>query len=190
MNKLLAIVSFLGLASVGQAAFINCTPPQLDTIINAVGVTSTNFTCTTGSVAVGSTVQIKVSGTFQENAAPVGQVYSVLYTTSSPAFGGISVGAASCSASGTGSTFNQALGNCVGNGAVSILTTALAGPTFTLTVTGGAGSTPLPFNASASVSFEVTPPRGGNIPEPTSLVLLGSGFLAIGLSARFRRSRS
>ena len=186
MHRLLAVISFLGLASVGQAAFIACTPSQQDTIVNSAGVTTPNFTCTTGSVGVGSTVQIRVSGTFQENAAPVGQTYSVLSTTSSPSFGGISIGAANCTASGIGSAQNQALGNCIGLGAVSILTTALAGPSFTVTVTGGAGSTPLPFNASASVAFEVTPPASG-VPEPTSMVLLGSGFLALGLTARLRK---
>ena len=36
-------------------------------------------------------------------------------------------------------------------------------------------------------NFYITPAGGGGAPEPTSLLLFGSGFLAVGLAARARR---
>jgi hypothetical protein len=46
----------------------------------------------------------------------------------------------------------------------------------------------LPDNASVTISYTtIETPIESGVPEPTSMILLGSGFLAVGLSARLRR---
>jgi hypothetical protein len=189
VKKILALAMFLGLASVSQAAFIQCTPNQ-DTVVNNAVASSAVFTCNTGAIATGSTIQLRLSGTFQENNGPTNQNYSVLFSTSTPSVGGIVIGSISCTASGTADANNQATGACSTTGAASAATTAaFAGPSFQVTINGGAGSNPLPFNASASLFFQVNAPTQSGVPEPTSMVLLGSGFVALGLGARLRRNK-
>ena len=55
-------------------------------------------------------------------------------------------------------------------------------PSFTVRVTGAPGSTPLPFNASSAVSYEVSA-----APEPGTLALFGSALVGLGFAARRRK---
>lgn len=194
MKKLIAMSFMLGLGSMAQAAFVQCTPAQADVVVNSNG-TSASYTCNPGAgIGAGAAddnvagdgwsvtgIRLRVSGTFQDNNAVTGQTYSVLYTTS--AGGGAT--AVSCTASGTGDGNNQALGSCVGTG-----TSVAVGPTdvissFMVTVTGGAGSTPLPFNASASVLYEVIATQDTQVvPEPTTSALMAAGLLGFAMLRR------
>ena len=81
---------FLSFASVSQAAFIVCSLPQADVVVNAQASSAT-FTCSAGGSGSSANligdglivtgIRLRVSGTFQENAAVEGQEYSVLYAS-------------------------------------------------------------------------------------------------------------
>lgn len=200
MKKIFVASAFLGLATMAQAAFIQCSPAQADTVVNATGQTAT-FTCNPGQgVGAGAaddnwasdgfnvqTIRIRVSGTFQENAAPTGASYSVLFTGAegSSEFV-IPSGSISCTASGSEgvapATSNQALGACSATSAfVSVTGTPDVVSSFQVTVSGGAGSTPLPFNGSASVLYEVTasaPTPPPSIPEPSTYAMMAAGLVS------------
>jgi hypothetical protein len=197
MKKMLFAVILLGVASVAQAAFISCAPAQ-DTVVTEGQPSSATFTCNPGAgTDAGSidnnlagdnylvtSIRLRVSGTFQENNAVLSQVYSVLYSTTNS--GGLTN--TTCLATATGDASHFALGGCIGTGAGSAVASLDVVPQFTITVAGGAGSNPLPFNGSASVSYEVTAseiPSG--VPEPATFVVMGSGLLALGAFARRRR---
>lgn len=199
MKKFFVSSVFLGLASMAQAAFIQCTPAQADTVVNATGTTA-NFTCNPGAGAGAGaaddnvsgdsfniqTIRIRLSGTFQENAAPDGSTYSVLFTTNNIATPA-AIGILTCTATGTEgnppASNNQALGACnATSGFVAVAGSPDEIPSFGISVTGGPGSSPLPFNASASIFYEVTattpdvPPP--SIPEPSTYAMMGAGLLS------------
>ena len=195
MNKLFLTVMLFAMASVSQAAFIACTPSQSDIIINAVG-NSTVFNCSTGGNNINgdglnvTQIRIRVSATFQENSAPSGSTFSVLASSVNNGAPGFVIGNVTCTATGNENGFNQALGHCDSTSAfASVVGTPDSISAFTVTVTGQPGSIPLPFNASASVAYEVNTTTPG-VPEPTSMILFGTGFLAIGLVNRFRKARN
>jgi PEP-CTERM motif len=73
-----------------------------------------------------------------------------------------------------------------GSGAVANLGSLSS---FNVSVTVADLGKPIPDNASISVAYTTTEAPAG-VPEPTSLILLGSGFLAIGFAARQRKIRS
>jgi PEP-CTERM motif len=196
MKKVFVASMFLGLASISQAAFVQCAPPQADVIAAGVGL-STAFTCNPGGSGASANVnsdglaitqiRLRVSGTFQENAAPEGSVYSVLYTSSNNgatlATGSFTLGAVNCTATGIGSDANQALGACSQTSSfVAVTGLPDSIPGFTVTVTGTPGSIPLPFNASASVSYEVnTTPE---VPEPATYAMMAAGLLSFYVARR------
>jgi hypothetical protein len=201
--KLFLATMFLGVTTMAQAAFIGCTPGQADTVVNATG-TSAVFTCNVGAGAdagsgddnlVGdlfniTQIRIRVSGTFQENnAASVGQNFAVLFTSVNTGVN-FAIGNVGCTATGAANNDRQAVGICTGTSSfVGVTGTPDFVGAFNVTVSGGAGSTPLPFNASSSVFYEVTTaavPTNNDIPEPTTFALMGSALLGLGVLARRR----
>ena len=189
MRRIFVAVAFLNLASVSQAAFIKCTPPQSDVVVNAVGV-STVFFCDPGGNNINgdnlaiTQIRLRVSGTFQENASPVGQVYGVLFSSvnngATLGSGTFVLGPVNCSVFGNGDANGQILGAC---NTVSAWATVLGAPdsipAFKVTVTGGSGSTPLPFNASASVAYEVDTARYAEVPEASAYIMAGLGLIGV-----------
>ncbi len=205
MRKFFAASLFLGLASISQAAFIQCALPQADVVKNSVSAVAV-FSCNPGGVGAFANVdgdgllvtqiRLRLSGTFQENAAPVvGQAYSVLYSSTNTGAtlgtGSFTIGALSCTASGFANSEGQALGACSTTSSfVAVLDTPDSIPSFTVTVTGGAGSTPLPYNGSASVSYEVAtitipePDPNPEVPEPATYTMMGAGLVGLFMARR------
>lgn len=195
MKKLIALSFLLGLGTMAQAAFISCTPVQAQVVNNGTG-TSAGFTCNPGAgaglTAVDdnlfgdgwsvTSIRLRVSGTFQENNATTGQTYAVLFSTSN----GSGFTNVSCTATGDGDENNQALGQCVGTGTADLVGPVDAISAFTVTVTGGAGSNPLPFNGSASVFYEVvaTQDQAPPVPEPTTSALMAAGLVGFAMLRR------
>jgi hypothetical protein len=196
-KKSLAALFLMVSASASHAAFISCTPAQADTVINAAGTNAT-FTCNPGAGSgAGSAddnlagdgytltqIRLRLSGAFQENAAPTGSNYSVSFSSSNL----LSLPTPGCTASGSENGSGQALGNCVSTSAFSLLGGALdVLASFMITVTGAPGSTPLPFNASSSISYEVVAvPTETSVPVPASVMLLGVGLLSFAATRRRR----
>lgn len=188
MKKALIASAFFCLASVSQAAFINCSPPQSTVVDTSGGLTQT-FTCNPGGNNIagdGLTItdfKLRLSGTFQESAAIDGLTYSVKFTTnnvSNPA----AVGVLTCTASGAEGVSPALEGQALGACSTVSSTFAIAGnpdfiPTFQVDVTGAPGSIPLPYNASASVAYEVS-----TVPEPATYAMMGIGLVGALLARR------
>ena len=194
MKRIFAAVSFLGLTAVSQAAFIRCSPPQSDVVVNAVGV-STVFFCDPGGNNINgdnlaiTQIRMRVSGTFQENAAPVGQSYGVLFSSlnngATLGSGSFTLGAVNCSVFGNGDANGQILGACnTWSSWTNVSGAPDSIPAFKVTVTGGSGSTPLPFNASASVAYEVNVSKYAEVPEASAYILAGFGLIGLYMARR------
>ncbi len=196
MKKIFATSLFLGLASLSQAAFVQCSPPQADVLISAVGTTAV-FACNLGGSGASANqmgdgltitqIRLRVSGTFQENAGAPGQVFSALYSSSNNgsglSSGAFSLGAVNCTASQAANGDGQALGACNTTSAwVGVAGTPDFVSAFSVSVTGGAGSNPLPFNGSASVAYEVM--TRSEVPEPATYATLGLGLVGFYMTRR------
>lgn len=161
MKKILCLLPLL--ASVLTAGtIVDCTPAQ-STVIRDATAGAELFACAGATGAVRA--RLYLSGSFQDNSS-LGPDLSALFTLTAPGFAPLS-----CTA--TGATIgDQTLGACVAVGDwVELAPAGLAA--FPALVNGGAGSIPLPWNASASVRVE------SEVPEPASLVLAGLGILLI-----------
>ena len=196
MKKIFATSLFLGLASLSQAAFVQCSPPQSDVVVNAVGTTAI-FACNLGGSGASANqmsdgltitqIRLRVSGTFQENAGTPGQVFSVLYSSSNNgsglASGSFNLGPVNCTATANANGDGQALGACNNTSAwVGVAGTPDFVSAFSVSVTGGAGSNPLPFNGSASVAYEVM--TRSEVPEPSTYATLGLGLIGFYMARR------
>ena len=201
MRTVLLSLAFFGLAASSQAAFIACTAVgtgagQADTVVNATG-TSATFNCNLGGNNINLDglnildIQLRVSSTFQENQAPPSSSYSVLFTSTNTL--GLGIGNVGCTASGNESTLGggQILAACSG---LSAITPVPGNPdsvaAFQVTVTGQAGSNPLPFNASSSVSYQVNtvaPPTSG-VPEPSTYGMMGTGLIGLYFARRRKKA--
>jgi PEP-CTERM motif len=130
-----------------------------------------------------SQIRLRVSGSFQENAGVI-PTYSVTFSSFNNgnllATGSFTIGAVNCTASGATNGAGQALGSCSNTSAwVNVAGSPDSIPQFKVTVTGGAGSTPLPFNASASVAYEVN-----TVPEPATYGMMAAGLLTLAFARR------
>lgn len=163
----------LAASNVIWGAMVGCPPLQVTVILNAVSTPET-FTCD----AVPDAVQVRyqVSLSFQDNsgAGPDRSVYA--WTANDGGRAPID-----CTAIGATNGDGQTLGAC---NAVSAWESVAGLPAFSVTVTGGPGSDPLPFNASASVSYETV------VPEPGQIALLGFALAAFGGLHRLRMLRA
>ena len=154
-KMILASMLILG-ANVTWGAMVTCPPPQ-STVIRDAASTPQVFTCDAVPDAV--SVRYQLSLAFQDNSG-AGPDRSVFASTSNDA----GLTPISCTAIGATNGDGQTLGACT---VVSDWQSVAGLSAFNVTVTGGPGSNPLPFNASASVNYETV------VPEPGQLALLG-----------------
>jgi hypothetical protein len=188
MKKLVLALAALS-ASAANAAFIQCAPTQ-GTVVNDAAGQAIQFTCSPGGENTAldglliTQIRLRASGTFQENNASSAITYAVQLAVGAASGPGWSVAGFSVPITQTSNAGGQALGA----GSSTTAFSPVAGspdslPAFIVTITGGAGSTPLPFNASASLFYEVTTTNSA-IPEPSTVALLGSALLGLGLFGR------
>lgn len=174
-NALFLASAAMVLASSMSAGVLTSCPPAQSTVITDAGSTPQVFTCNLSQDA--TMVRYKLSLSFQDNSSggPDLSVFaSAVPNNALPSIGCLAIGA-------TNST-DQTLGACT---VTSDWFDASALSSFTVTVTGGPGSNPLPFNASASVRYETA-----EVPEPAAAgaMLIGGAALAMA-GARRRRQR-
>lgn len=165
-----AVVVLAG--SMPAGVLTNC-PPAQSTVVNNSASTPQVFTCTLDASA--TMVRYSLSLSFQDNSS-AGPDLSVL-ASAVPDNALPSVG---CLAVGATTSTGQTLGQCV---VTSVWFDASALTTFAVTVTGGSGSDPLPFNASASVRYETAVPE----PGAASAMLIGGAALVMAGPRRQRR---
>jgi len=173
MKNLFAVsLLLLAASNVIWGAMVTC-PPAQSTVIRDAASTPQVFTC--GAVPDAVQVRYQVSLTFQDNSNG-GPALSVFTSTSND--GGLTP--LDCTAVGATNGDGQTLGAC---NAVSDWQAVAGLPAFSVTVTGGPGSDPLPFNASASVSYETV------VPEPGQLGLIGFAMTCFGGLRKIRKAR-
>ena len=159
---LIAFVLFVGNLTAGV---VGCTPDQ-STVVDS-GVAGFELYSCPGDPAA-TKARVILSGSFQDNSSD-GPELSVLFSLAAAGFPDLS-----CTAMGV--TFGtQTLGACT---IVGDWIDVAGLPAFEAFITGGPGSIPLPFNASASVKVE------SEVPEPATMALAGIGLLLVGLRRR------
>ena len=157
------------LATALSAGTITSCPPAQSTVISDATAGSEIFACPGDPGAVRA--RLHLSGSFQDNSS-LGPDLSALFTLTAPGFAPLS-----CAA--TGMTIgDQTLGACTAVGDWVDINTNAGLAALAALVNGGAGSDPLPFNASASVRLET------EVPEPATF---GALAIALGLFGLARR---
>lgn len=183
LNRLLLIAA-LGTVSVFAAPLTEtCTPTNAGLITGGVVIASaTSVTCgalaaDAGDVLTGLTLQATL--TWSDSAGVGTTNVSTIVGT-----GGVFTAPLTVSAPGSGIGINSP--NPITE---TVALSSYGGGTFTIgvpTTTGG-----VPNSAQITIKLVATEsPIGSATPEPTSMLLFGSGFLALGLVARARKSRS
>lgn len=147
-------------------------------------VTFSNFTTSLPQGAANNVTVTLNSGsavglTFSNNGTAT--AYTVSYTATCNAGCLITGGHDSATENPAGSgTYNWSVGGNLGSGGNFNVSFAGVGSLTTSgTFSGGA------TNQSITMNLDISPNSG--VPEPTSLILFGSGFLAVGLAARARK---
>jgi len=148
------ILSSVLLASALQAGIVQCTPAQ-STVVDSATAGSQLFACPGDPAA--ARARLVLSGSFQDNSS-AGPSMAVLFSLAAAGFPALE-----CTATGATNGTTQTLGACT---AVGDWVDVAGLPNFSALVTGGPGSDPLPFNASASVKYEA-------VPEPSTLHMAG-----------------
>jgi len=181
-------------AGVASAATIACPPPNNPAVTAGSPVAGT-FNCpavtaTPGFVITGATVT--ASFTWQDTNGVSTTSLSSIITQNSGQISGL--GPFTVTAPLSASVGNTRIGagsQISGAGTVASLAGLNA---FTI---GASAPTSVPgtFPANGTITItlntvETSTGTGGSTPEPTSLILFGSGFLALGLVARARKNRS
>jgi hypothetical protein len=155
-KTILASILLMAASNVIWAGIVSCPPPQSGVVLDAVGG-SADFACPGDPSAVKA--RLILSGSFSDNSS-AGPEMSVVFNGTG---GGFDL---TCTAIGV--TFGtQTLGACTATGEWMDVAGLSA---FILTITGGAGSDPLPFLAAASAAVETA------VPEPAQLFNLLTGF--------------
>jgi hypothetical protein len=166
IRTLYTILASTLFAAALSAGTITSCPPAQSTVISDATAGSEIFACPGDSGAVRA--RLHLSGSFQDNSS-AGPLLAALFTLTAPGFAPLS-----CTA--TGMTIgDQTLGACTAVGDWVDISGLAA---FAALVNGGAGSDPLPFNASASVRVET------ETPEPATF---GALAIALGLFGLARR---
>lgn len=160
------VLSFVLLASALTAGTVQCQPAQ-STVVNDATAGFELFTCPGDPGATAA--RLVLSGSFQDNSS-AGPDMSVLFRLTADGFADLE-----CLAIGV-TIGTQTLGACTVFGDWTSFPLGLA--EFTAVVTGGAGSDPLPFNASASVRQETV------VPEPGTLALGALGLMVVAASRK------
>jgi PEP-CTERM motif len=191
-SKLMLFLAGLVALSTASAATIACTPVNNNVISNGVFVAlPLAFTCPGTNAGPGNNITAVAVEVFVSFQDAVGGGQHQLTATATEASGEIAGAVASTVTTAVNDNIAFAattgLGGVTapGSGATVGITTALAG--FTINVNAASLGQVIPDNGSITVAYTTTETPNGSIPEPTSMILLGSGFLAVGLSARLRR---
>lgn len=159
-----ALLAFVMAGSL-TAGVVGCTPAQ-STVVDDGSPGFQLFSCPGDPAA--TKARVILSGSFQDNSSD-GPQLSVLFSLSAAGFPDLS-----CTAVGF-TVGAQTLGAC---SVIGDWIDVAGLPAFEAFVTGGPGSDPLPFNASASVKVE------SEVPEPSSMALAGLGVVLVALRRR------
>ncbi len=203
MRKYLIGFALLAFSSVSQAALTSCVAPgptfEASLISGGIVGADVTFTCSASGVPLDGVfingVLLQISGAFSDaNAAPGVYSLNVSVVGNTDAGGTVGLNGLNCTATGT-SVVIGAAGLC--NSSSGFIAIAPVDQLSAFTVTVHATSPALagqlvPFSGSTSLSFDVSTTRdtGGNVPEPSTLAMMGSSLIGLGLVARKRRSNT
>lgn len=177
MKKLVLVFAALTMASVSQAALLFCAS-NVNTTTNSLTTNPTNIGC--GAIDVGAgntigTITIRLLGSFNDTVENT--IHQVQFSATNNLTAAVhSVTTASGDFSGSG-------GPTSGTG-VAVGTQTFGASTVAITTT-NVGGAPTPDNTSIAVwlDYTVVPTQTG-IPEPSTMALLGSALVGLGLISR------
>jgi len=179
MKKLILTLAALAMASTSQAAFLFCGS-NINTVTNQVTTNPTNVNC--GSIDAGAgnlitNVAIRLLGSFNDTVAGNNQVQ---FDATGPLGTTHSIQTAIAPFSGDN-------GGPSSGGFVAVGTQTLAASVVAVT-TSNLGGLPTPDNTSIAVWLEYnTAPVQTGVPEPSTMALLGSALVGLGVISRRKK---